>query len=183
VSPLLGYLRGLGAVPAAQAQVPSAPVDKLLAEFAGYLVHERGLSARSVTSYQHHARPFLAGLAPPLDTALAELSAAEVTAFMVDHRGRWGTGIHPDEPGTGLIISHGAFLHRERPAQPRNPEYRSKPCIWLSPRSAAGGEVYWGRWCQEDLRSASTKGIPVGKVRDGRSDTCSSGGYTGHASI
>ena len=92
VTPLLGYLRGLGVAPAAEAQVPSAPVDKLLAEFAGYLARERGLSARSVTSYQHHARPFLAGLAPPLDTALAELSAAEVTAFMVDHRGRWGTG-------------------------------------------------------------------------------------------
>ncbi len=92
VTPLLGYLRGLGAAPAAEARVPSGPVDKLLAEFAGYLVHERGLSARSVTSYHRHARPFLAGLTPPLDTALAELSAAEVTAFMVDHRGRWGTG-------------------------------------------------------------------------------------------
>jgi site-specific recombinase XerD len=67
-------------------------VDKLLAEFAGYLARERGLSARSVASYQHHARPFLAGLAPPLDTALAGLSAAQVTAFMVDHRGRQGTG-------------------------------------------------------------------------------------------
>ncbi|WP_327586940.1 site-specific integrase [Nonomuraea sp. NBC_00507] len=92
VAPLLGYLRRLAAAPAAEAQVPSAPLDRLLAGFADYLVRERGLSAASVTSYQHHARPFLAGLTPPLDTALAELSAAEVTAFMVNHRGQWGTG-------------------------------------------------------------------------------------------
>ena len=60
-APLLGYLRGLGAAPAAEPRVPSGPVDTLLAEFAGYLVQERGLSARSVTSYHRHARPFLAG--------------------------------------------------------------------------------------------------------------------------
>ena len=87
VAPLLGYLRGLGVAP-----VPRTPADRLLAEFAGYLTRERGLSAASVRSYVHHARPFLAGLAAPLGAALGSLSAAQVTAFMTGHRGRWGTG-------------------------------------------------------------------------------------------
>src|SRR6266568_1556188 len=92
VAPVLRYLRSLGAVPAAVAPVPRTPVDRLLAEFAGYLAQERGLSPASVNSYLHHARPFLASLAAPVSTALAELSAAQVTAFMVGHRGQWGTG-------------------------------------------------------------------------------------------
>jgi integrase/recombinase XerD len=92
VAPLLGYLRGLGVAPTAVAPVPRTPADRLLAEFAGYLTRERGLSAASVGSYVHHARPFLAGLAAPLGAALGGLSAAQVTAFMTGHRGRWGTG-------------------------------------------------------------------------------------------
>jgi site-specific recombinase XerD len=92
VAPVLGYLRGLGAAPAAAAPVPRTPADELLAEFAGYLARERGLSPASISSYLRHARPFLAGLGAPLATALAGLSAAQVTAFMTGHRGQWGTG-------------------------------------------------------------------------------------------
>ncbi len=92
VAPVLGYLRGLGAVPAAAAPAPRTPADRLLAEFTGYLARERGLSPASVNTYVHHARPFLTGLAAPLDTGLAELSAAQVTAFMTGHGGQWGTG-------------------------------------------------------------------------------------------
>ena len=92
VAPVLGYLRGLGAVPAAAAPVLRTPADRLLAEFAGYLAAERGLSPASVNSYLRHARPFLTGLGDPLAAALAGLSAAQVTAFMTGHRGQWGTG-------------------------------------------------------------------------------------------
>jgi integrase/recombinase XerD len=92
VAPVLGYLRGLGAAPAAAAPSPRTPVDRLLAEFARYLAGERGLSPASVNSYLRHARPFLASLSAPLSTALAELSAAQVTAFMVGHRSQWGAG-------------------------------------------------------------------------------------------
>jgi integrase/recombinase XerD len=91
VAPVLGYLRGLGAAPTAATPVPRTPADRLLAEFAGYLARERGLSPASLSSYVHHARPFLTGLAAPLGTALAGLSAAQVTAFMTGHRGQWGT--------------------------------------------------------------------------------------------
>lgn len=92
VAPLLGFLRGVGAAPEEGTPVPATPVDRLLLEFTDYLVRERGLSTASVNTYRHHARPFLAGLASPLDAMLAELSAAQVTTFMVDHRGQWGTG-------------------------------------------------------------------------------------------
>ncbi len=92
LAPVLGYLRGLGAVPAAAAPAPQTPADRLLAEFAGYLAGERGLSPASVNTYVHHAQPFLAGLDAPLATALAGLSAAQITAFMTGHRGQWGTG-------------------------------------------------------------------------------------------
>jgi len=44
LAPLLGYLRGLGAVPQ-PAAVPAAPAEALLAEFCGYLAGERGLAA------------------------------------------------------------------------------------------------------------------------------------------
>jgi len=92
VAPVLGYLRGLGAVPAAAGPAPRTPPEELLAEFAGYLAAERGLSPASVNSYLRHARPFLTGLDAPLAAALAGLSAAQVTAFMTGHRGQWGTG-------------------------------------------------------------------------------------------
>jgi integrase/recombinase XerD len=92
VAPLLGYLRGLGAAPAAARLVPRDPVEVLLAEFAVYLTRERGLSQASVKSYLRHARPFLAGLEAPLGATLASLPAAQVTGFMTGHCGRWGTG-------------------------------------------------------------------------------------------
>lgn len=93
LAPLLGYLRATGAAPpVAAAPVARTAVEALLAEFAGYLTRERGLSPASVTSYLRHARPFLDGLQTPLGTALGSLSTAQVTGFMTSHSGRWGTG-------------------------------------------------------------------------------------------
>jgi integrase/recombinase XerD len=92
LAPLLANLRGIGAAPAVAAPAPGTPAEALLAEFAGYLTGERGLSPASVRTYVHHARPFVAGLEHPLGAALACLSAAEVTAFMTSHHGQWGRG-------------------------------------------------------------------------------------------
>ena len=47
--PLLGYLRGLGVVPAAAAAVPESAGEVLLARFAAYLAGERGLAAATVS--------------------------------------------------------------------------------------------------------------------------------------
>ncbi len=49
--PLLGYLRGLGIVPAAKAAIPETAGEELLARFAAYLAGERGLAAATVSSY------------------------------------------------------------------------------------------------------------------------------------
>ena len=58
--PLLGYLRGLGVVPAAEAAVPETAGEVLLARFAVYLAGERGLAAATVSSYLFQVRPFVA---------------------------------------------------------------------------------------------------------------------------
>ena len=92
MAPMLGYLRSVGAVPAAAVPVPRTAAEALLAEFAGYLTQQRGLSPASVKTYLCHARPFLAGLDAPLGTALAGLSAAQVTGFMTGHCSQWGSG-------------------------------------------------------------------------------------------
>lgn len=57
--PLLGYLRALGIVPAAEVAVPEAGGEVLLARFAAYLAGERGLAA-TVSSYLFQVRAFVA---------------------------------------------------------------------------------------------------------------------------
>src|SRR5262249_34402530 len=63
---LLGYLRELAFV-AKQDAVLTDPVDRLLREFAEYLVRERGLEAGSSTvrDYRRGARLFFFGRGPP----------------------------------------------------------------------------------------------------------------------
>jgi integrase/recombinase XerD len=92
MAPMLGYLRSAGAAPAAAAPVPRSPAEALLAEFAGYLAGERGLSPTTAANYLRHARPFLDGLDAPLSTALAGLPAAQVTGFITGHCGQRGNG-------------------------------------------------------------------------------------------
>ena len=78
---LLGYLDGLGVLPADDA-VPS-PVDGLLAEFRRYLLQERGVAARTVELYEPAARLFLSGRSEPLADDLARLSGADVNTFVL----------------------------------------------------------------------------------------------------
>ena len=87
VAPLMGYLRGLRVVAEPVRQVPGTPVEVVLEEFRVYLVDERGLAPASVYSYLRYARMFVTGLSAPLGTALAELSAGQVTVFLVSQSG------------------------------------------------------------------------------------------------
>ena len=80
--PLVGYLDGLGVLPAVVG-VESTEVDRLLVEFCGYLCEERGLVAGSVKLYARIARRFLGGRSVPLADDLARLSGAEVNAFVL----------------------------------------------------------------------------------------------------
>lgn len=80
VGPLLGYLRGRGVVPPAEAVVPADPAGVLLARFGEWLAGERGLAPATVRSYLRQARPFAvacAGQLPALTPArVADLAAA-----------------------------------------------------------------------------------------------------------
>jgi len=92
VAPLLGYLRGLGVVAQPGRRVPETAVEVLLEQFRCYLVEERGLAAASVRSYLRYGGLFLTELGAPLDAAVAELAAEQVTAFLVrqsDRHSAW----------------------------------------------------------------------------------------------
>jgi integrase/recombinase XerD len=89
---LLEYLRGLGLVPAPEASVLSDPLDRLLAEFAEYLVRERGLAAESSTvrDYRRVARRFLSGRLDP-DGGVDPLTAGDVSGFVLAECRRLGS--------------------------------------------------------------------------------------------
>jgi integrase/recombinase XerD len=83
LAPLLRYLRGLGAVPAAPLVGSEGPVEVLLARYRRYLEIERGLVAAAARGYVDAVRPFLDRVAGPDGLDLAGLDAAEVIAFVV----------------------------------------------------------------------------------------------------
>ena len=84
--PLLGYLRGLGIVPAPAAPAPGSPAEVLLAEFAGYLAAERGLGSATIASYRHLAGLFLSACAPEPAVegcGLERLGLQQINAFLL----------------------------------------------------------------------------------------------------
>ncbi len=84
--PLLNYLEGLGVLPP-EDRAPS-PAELLLEDFRAYLLGERGLQADTAVNYESAARLFLAERPEPLGEALARLTAAEITAFVLDRSRR-----------------------------------------------------------------------------------------------
>ena len=86
--PLVDYLRERGVAPTMQEPAPSGPVEQLLDEYRCYLLAERGLAPLSVLRYRGTARLFLSRLGSPIATALWELSAVQVTGFLVDEASR-----------------------------------------------------------------------------------------------
>lgn len=82
LAPLLGFLRRLGVVPL-PAAAPVTPAAALLDRYHRYLVSERGLAVVTARGYADMVRPFLAGREENGGLALADLTAAEVTAFVL----------------------------------------------------------------------------------------------------
>ncbi|MFI5091050.1 MAG: tyrosine-type recombinase/integrase [Terriglobales bacterium] len=82
---LLGYLRGLGAMPAPLVRAPEGPVEGLLDRYRRYLVVERGVSASTVRGNVRAVRPFLDGRVSSdgLGLDLEHLCAGDVMAFVV----------------------------------------------------------------------------------------------------
>jgi site-specific recombinase XerD len=90
LTPLLGYLRGLGVVPAPAGPAVDTPLERLVAVFREYLVSERGLADGTVNRYLAVARAFLLDFERPDALDLQRLTAADVTSFVVrECRGRW----------------------------------------------------------------------------------------------
>src|SRR5207245_321007 len=75
-------LDGLG-MRLAAGDVAPTELDRLLEQFCGYLVEERGLVAGSVRLYAGVARRFLTERSEPLADDLACLSGADVNAFVL----------------------------------------------------------------------------------------------------
>jgi site-specific recombinase XerD len=80
--PLLRYLRRLGVAPQ-PAPAPVTPAEALLGRYQRYLLTERGLAATTARGYADMVRPFLAGREEAGQVALAGVTAAEVTAFVL----------------------------------------------------------------------------------------------------
>ena len=83
LAPLLGYLRGLGIAPQAEIAAPGTPAEVLLERYRCYLLAERGLQVKAARGYIDLVRPFIAGHAGTGSTDLGQLTAGEVTAFLV----------------------------------------------------------------------------------------------------
>jgi site-specific recombinase XerD len=70
-------------------RVEAGPADVVVAEFRAFLAGERGLAAETGRCYGNHARAFLNWLPQPVDAALADLSAGQVTGYVIEYcRGR-----------------------------------------------------------------------------------------------
>jgi integrase/recombinase XerD len=78
---VFGYLDELGVLPREDA-TPS-PVQRLVGEYRGYLLRERGMAAGSVRLYERVARLFLEERSEPLGDDLARLSGAEINVFVL----------------------------------------------------------------------------------------------------
>jgi integrase/recombinase XerD len=77
--PLLGYLRGLGAVPEEAVPLPATPAEELLEGFRSWLLSERGLCPDVVSGYADLVRPFVTARA----ACPSETTTADVIAFVV----------------------------------------------------------------------------------------------------
>ena len=85
---VLGYLRGLGVVPAAEPAVMTV-ADELLDEFRRYLLVERGLTVGTTRGYVDIVRPFVESRVNAAgEVELRDLSPADVLAFLLAETGR-----------------------------------------------------------------------------------------------
>jgi site-specific recombinase XerD len=80
---LLDHLRDLGVVPPARPAGLATPVEVLVAQYRKHLVEERRLSPASIGRYLDVAATFLSQQAITDEASLADLTTADVTAFVL----------------------------------------------------------------------------------------------------
>jgi len=83
LGPILGYLRGLGLVPAAETPVENDPAQIILNRFRQFLITERGLATVTADRYIDCLRPFLDRRMAAGELSLGGLTPVDVTAFVV----------------------------------------------------------------------------------------------------
>jgi integrase/recombinase XerD len=86
--PVLCYLESAGVVPVPGRQHGISGVDLLLEEYRRYLAGERGLAVVSIRRYMPVAQAFLPVAPAPAEPGLRQLSAGQVTRFVMDQAGR-----------------------------------------------------------------------------------------------
>lgn len=83
LGPILGYLRGLGLVPAAETPVEDDPAQIILNRFRQFLITERGLATVTADRYIDCLRPFLDRRMATAELSLGGLTPVDVTSFVV----------------------------------------------------------------------------------------------------
>jgi site-specific recombinase XerD len=83
LGPILGYLRGLGLAPAAEAPVEDGPAGEILNRYRRFLTTERGLVPVTAGRYIDCLRPFLDRRMAAGKLDLGGLTPADVTSFVV----------------------------------------------------------------------------------------------------
>lgn len=86
LAPLLGYLEELGLY--TRAALETTPAEEIVSRFHRHLLKERGMGCATASNYERLARQFLSARPEPLVTNLSDLSAGDVTAFVLEHSGR-----------------------------------------------------------------------------------------------
>ena len=109
LAPLLGYLRRLEVVPAEPVPVAVTETERLLEDYRGYLLAERGLAAGSARLRLRVARLFLAERREPLSQDLERLGADQVREFVL--RQCVGRGVASARTLTGGLRSLLRFLY------------------------------------------------------------------------
>lgn len=90
VTPLIDYLRDLGVVAPQPPVFAASGAERLIADYAEYLVAERGLAAASLRSYVGVARRFLDDVSVGGELDLEGMGAVAVTQFVQRECGRLG---------------------------------------------------------------------------------------------
>jgi len=86
LQPLVSYLRELGEL--CEPSAISSPSEELVDRFRRYQLEERGLAPDVVSNYARVARMFLGTCSEFISVSLTELSAADVSAFVLDQCGK-----------------------------------------------------------------------------------------------
>lgn len=93
LTPILGHLRQVGAVPMWEVPVSErTPLDQLLDEYEQYLAQERALVSTTVRGYCDAAREFLSRHSEGGPIAIGRITAADISSYIVGEARRWSIG-------------------------------------------------------------------------------------------